>query len=60
MGVTVLVVELDVDGTTVVPGEVVVVAGTVVLVVEVVVVVALMIEFPNVRTCDVNHVARVL
>ena len=55
-----LVVELDVDGTTVVPGEVVVVAGTVVLVVEVVVVVALMIEFPNVRTCDVNHVARVL
>jgi hypothetical protein len=31
-----------------------------VLVVEVVVVVALMIEFPKVRTCDVNHVARVL
>ena len=58
-----LVVELDVDGATVVPGEVVVVGGTVVVVVDVVdvvVVVALMIELPNVLTCDVNHAARVL
>ena len=55
-----LVVELDVDGATVVPGEVVVVGGTVVVVVDVVVVVELMIELPNVLTCDVNHAARVL